>query len=107
MIHWIPSNADLGSFKQRANLFYAATQLQIQIFSDDETNVIAGREGAARLNNVDLTDITDIILDMSALSVGVSFPLAKLFYESGCRRASYRSLQSNSHESHSPGRHRR
>lgn len=78
-----------GHEAQLRDLFYAAEQLVIQIFSADETNVIAGREAASSLNAVDLTGITDIVLDMSALSVGVSFPLARLFYDSGRARENY------------------
>ncbi|MBB4606219.1 hypothetical protein GGR59_002464 [Xanthomonas arboricola] len=65
------------------SLFDSSERLEVQIFSNDETNVIAGREAAEGLKKVDLTNITDIIVDMSALSVGVSFPLTKLFYEAG------------------------
>lgn len=60
-----------------AKLFVQSKRVDVSIFSKDEQTVTGGREAVRALSQEDLTDITDIVLDMSALSVGVSFPLAK------------------------------
>lgn len=50
----------------------------VQIFSDDGAEV-GGTRVAALLGELDISDdITDIVLDMSALSIGIGFPAAKL-----------------------------
>jgi len=63
------------------SLFDNATRMEVSIFSEDETTVIGGREAVKKLNAMNLFVFTDILLDMSALSVGVSFPLARLLYD--------------------------
>jgi hypothetical protein len=53
---------------------------QFDIFADDLA-VIGGRRIAQYLNQVDLTGVTDIVLDVSALSVGVYYPAFALLFE--------------------------
>lgn len=51
---------------------------QIDIFGDDGA-AIGGSRVAAMLSEIEIDpDITDIVLDMSALSIGIGFPVAKL-----------------------------
>lgn len=50
--------------------------VNIQIFAQDGA-VIGGRGVAQFINGVDLTRITDIIVDCSALSIGISFPMVR------------------------------
>lgn len=66
---------------QLHGLFDHAERMDVAIFSADETTVTGGREAVKKLNAMDLSGITDILLDMSALSVGVSFPLARLLHQ--------------------------
>lgn len=50
---------------------------EIQIFADGKT-VIGGRRAVEAIRREDLSKTTDIIVDISALSVGVLFPVVKL-----------------------------
>jgi hypothetical protein len=63
--------------------------MDVSIFSADESTVIGGREAVRQLNAVDLTGVTDILLDMSALSIGVSFPLASLLFQRAKERPDF------------------
>ncbi len=56
---------------------------RIAIFSPDDQAVIGGRSIVRAFLELDLKGITDIILDMSAFSLGVSFPLAKVLFDRG------------------------
>lgn len=48
----------------------------VDIFGADGA-VVGGRSAVAALDQQDLTGITDVVIDISALSVGTSFPLVK------------------------------
>jgi len=50
------------------------------VFSTDNATV-GGRRAIETLKSETWTDVTDIVVDMSALSVGVAFPLVKLLLE--------------------------
>jgi hypothetical protein len=52
----------------------------IEIFGPDGA-VIGGRNVVASLNRQDFAELTDIVVDVSALSVGTSFPLIKYLVE--------------------------
>ena len=56
---------------------------RIAIFSSDDQAVIGGRSIVRAFLDLDLKGVTDIVLDMSALSLGVSFPLAKVLFDRG------------------------
>lgn len=58
-----------------------ARVVSIHVFADD-TAVIGGREIVRELNGVDFSGITDVLLDVSALSTGVFFPAASFLYTS-------------------------
>ncbi len=53
----------------------------VSIFSDDEKTVVAGRRIVDVFRRCALNDITDIIVDLSALSTGVSFPLIRYLFD--------------------------
>lgn len=52
----------------------------IQIFADDNA-VIGGRSAASLMGKLSLDGITDILVDISALSIGIAFPIIKHFME--------------------------
>jgi hypothetical protein len=57
----------------------AATEIiEIPVLADDDGAIIGGRRATEAIRAISLTDFTDIVLDFSALSVGISFPLARL-----------------------------
>lgn len=53
----------------------------VPIFSEDEKSVVAGRRIVEMFRGCALAGITDIVVDMSALSTGVSFPLLRYLYD--------------------------
>lgn len=52
----------------------------IEVFADDNA-VIGGRSAAKLMGSLSLEGITDIFVDISALSVGIAFPIIKHFLE--------------------------
>lgn len=52
----------------------------VSIFSDDEKTVVAGRRIVDIVRKCALDCVTDIVVDLSALSTGVSFPLIRYLY---------------------------
>ncbi len=56
------------------------TVLDVDIFADDGA-VVGGHNIVRLLNGIDPSSYTDILIDMSALSLGVSFPVVLFFYE--------------------------
>jgi len=50
----------------------------LQVFASDNA-VIGGRGGAALMGSLDLHGITDVLIDISALSLGIAFPIIKHF----------------------------
>lgn len=52
----------------------------VEVFSSDGKTVVAGRRIAQIFAAASLAGITDILLDMSALSTGVTFPLVAFFH---------------------------
>ena len=63
-----------------AQLYATHTTLPIQVFGTDGA-VVGGRRIVAEISNVDLNGISDIIVDISALSSGISFPLIRYLVE--------------------------
>lgn len=49
----------------------------INIFSDDEKTVVAGKRVVEMFRKLSLEGVTDIVVDLSALSTGISFPLIR------------------------------
>ena len=72
------ANLNLNKIKQYCN---NTTIKDVDIFSTDDDAVVGGRNMVSILQKLDCTPYTDIILDMSALSLGISFPIASFIYE--------------------------
>lgn len=60
--------------------FPLAEEHAIQIFARDNA-IIGGREAAKLMTGQSLDGITDVFVDMSALSIGVAFPIIKHFID--------------------------
>jgi hypothetical protein len=54
---------------------------RVAIFSSDAQAVVGARNIVRAFGKTDLAGVTDIFLDMSALSLGVSFPLARVLFD--------------------------
>ncbi len=52
----------------------------IEIFAEDNA-VVGGRAAVSSLSNRNFEGITDIVVDLSALSIGISFPIVRYIYE--------------------------
>lgn len=91
-----PSGVLLDSAKENLELLQSlSTSIQttdVDIFGDDGA-VVGGRRAATIVGSLDLGDFTDIVVDLSALSIGTSFPLVRLLIE----RFSEKSLVANLH----------
>ena len=72
------ARADANSTRLREAL-PRATVASIRVFADDNA-VIGGREVVRVLSGLDLRGVTDVLLDISALSTGVFFPAASFLY---------------------------
>lgn len=67
------ANANLARLKLLVN---QATVIQIDVFAQDGA-VVGGRALLQKLQALDLAIYSDVLIDTSALSVGISFPLVK------------------------------
>lgn len=56
-------------------------EVQITVFDETDLAVIGGRQAASLVQELPLRDFTDIVVDLSALSIGVSFPLVRALLE--------------------------
>ena len=52
----------------------------LDIFASDDA-VIGGRTAVTLVNGIDLQTTTDVIVDLSALSIGIAFPIIRFLYE--------------------------
>lgn len=57
------------------------TEMKIEIFDPNDLAVVGGRRAAQLAQRLPLDDVTDVIIDLSALSVGTSFPLVRALLE--------------------------
>jgi hypothetical protein len=64
---------------QLKTAFPLAQECAIEIFARDNA-IIGGREGAKLVSGQSLKGVTDVFVDMSALSIGVAFPIIKHFF---------------------------
>jgi hypothetical protein len=64
---------------------------RVEVFGDDGAAIGGPRIAALLANHTIEEDITDIVLDMSALSIGIGFPAAKMLL-SDCEAAAGRSF---------------
>ena len=62
------------NFETLKELFPRHDLIEVDIY-DRDNKVIGGRRAAAQLNRLDLRQYDDIVVDISALSVGISFPI--------------------------------
>lgn len=53
---------------------------EVDIFAEDGA-VVAGRNAIAMVRSIELGQVSDVIVDLSALSIGVAFPIVRLLYE--------------------------
>lgn len=53
----------------------------VAIFSDDEKTVVAGRRIVDVFRRSAVNDFSDVVVDLSALSTGVSFPLIRYLFD--------------------------
>lgn len=53
----------------------------VEIFADDGA-VVGGRNVISALSHIDFESFTDVVVDMSALSMGVSYPLISYIFQS-------------------------
>lgn len=65
---------------QLVDAFPLAKEHAIHIFARDNA-IVGGREAAKLMNGQSVSGITDIFVDMSALSIGVAFPIIKHFID--------------------------
>jgi hypothetical protein len=63
-----------------AQAFSDCVVTPVEIFGSDGA-VVGGRNVVAALHRQDFTDLTDLVVDISALSVGTSFPVIKYLVE--------------------------
>lgn len=79
-----PDPALLQCAEANTNLLVASIAAQkvveIEIFGRDGA-VIGGRNAVRALGSQDFNGITDVVIDISALSVGTSFPIIRYFVE--------------------------
>jgi hypothetical protein len=79
-----PASALLSRAEQHRDQLVAAfptsQEHSIQIFASDNA-VVGGRAGARLMGSLALDDVTDIFVDISALSIGIAFPIIKHFIE--------------------------
>lgn len=54
---------------------------EVNIFAPTDGVVIAGREIIKKIRNISYADYDDVIVDLSALSMGISFPIVKYIYD--------------------------
>ena len=53
---------------------------EIVIFSDDNA-VVGGHNAVRAIEGIDFQNYTDIVIDMSALSIGISYPIVAFFFQ--------------------------
>jgi hypothetical protein len=57
---------------------------KLEIFAADDA-VVGGRTAVTLVNEIDLSSFSDIIVDLSALSIGVAFPVSRFLFEQAQR----------------------
>ncbi|GLI39586.1 hypothetical protein KI811_16245 [Geobacter hydrogenophilus] len=65
---------------QLTSIYPASTVIAIDIFADDNA-VVGGINIIKSLQDISIDGFTDLIVDFSALSIGVSFPIVKCFFD--------------------------
>ena len=62
-------------------LFNTVHIFSIDVFSKDDEAVVGGINAVSKISQFDIIGFTDIIIDISALSIGVSFPIIRYIYD--------------------------
>jgi hypothetical protein len=75
------------------NTIGAVDIIDIDVLAEEDGAVIGGRRATEAISRISLESFTDIVLDLSALSVGISFPIARLLLE----RANHTNPKKNFH----------
>jgi len=57
------------------------SETTVAIFDETDLAVVGGRQAARVAQTLSLADVTDVIVDLSALSIGTSFPLVRALLE--------------------------
>lgn len=65
---------------QLAGLFASCDVVPLEIFAADDA-VVGGRTVVGHMQRMELQAYTDIFVDLSALSIGVAFPIVRYLYE--------------------------
>lgn len=68
-----------------SSYFHEISNIPITIFKEDGA-VVGGRFVASCISKIDFSEYTDIIVDISALSIGITFPIIKIltkYFECG------------------------
>ncbi|MYD69359.1 MAG: hypothetical protein F4W89_01245 [Acidobacteria bacterium] len=73
------ARADTNTATLRATLETACVQ-PVQVFDSDGA-VVGGRKAVDVLRRQDLQGVTDVVVDLSALSVGTGFPIVRYFVD--------------------------
>lgn len=75
-----PENVLVERAKSNLDLLTPCVQrsvvLEVDVFASDGA-VVGGRSVLSRLDGIDLAQYSDVVIDSSALSIGISFPLVK------------------------------
>jgi hypothetical protein len=58
----------------------------VEVLSSEDRAVIGGHRAVQEIRRESVASITDVVLDMSAISIGISFPVARYLYEA-CSRS--------------------
>ncbi|MCA9464392.1 MAG: hypothetical protein KC643_02960 [Nitrospira sp.] len=72
------ANANLQNIRENCNNLEVE---KIDIFSSDDNAVTGGRNAISSISKIDFSKYTDVVIDMSALSMGVSYPIVSFFYK--------------------------
>jgi hypothetical protein len=70
---------DLSAIAAKVNV------LEVEVLAGQDNAVIGGRRATEAMMEVGLDEYTDVVLDLSALSVGISFPVARYLLEIACQ----------------------
>ena len=65
---------------------YPNCQIEFVPILESDNAVVGGRRVTEILSKIDLADFTDIVVDISALSIGISYPVVKYFYRAATQR---------------------
>ena len=74
------------NYEEMVNLVPNSSEEKIDIFAPDGA-VIGGRNAVRAVHKKSMTDFTDVIIDFSAISIGVGFPITRLLFDRVCAGA--------------------